>query len=296
MRTGILGIILSGIVLYMPITQVQADPLLIPYVDADLVKALPTAGLWKSAPTQTVSLMAQPMAIPRPKSTRTASIDVQAVHNDRWVSFRFVWADPERSDGGPLGKFSDAVAIMFPVKSNDAPPPIFMGAKDNPVHMYHWRAQYQVDKDKGMATMQDMYPNMQIDMYPFEFKDSGAVAPISEEMREGYSPGRSEGNPQSYRKKGVDEIIAEGFGTSAVIQNIEAEAQAVWEQGKWTVVITRPLVRENGSALYIGGSSYIGLAVWQGGQDEVGSRKSVTMSWQPIKLELPPLKEASNAK
>lgn len=296
MRVRILGMILSGIVFSLPVIQVQADPLLIPYVDADLVKALPTTELWKSAPSRTVSLMAQPMAIPRPKITRTASIDVQAVHNDRWVSFRFIWADPERSDGGPLGKSSDAVAIMFPVKSNEAPPPIFMGAKDNPVHMYHWRAQYQVDKDKGMATMQDMYPNMQIDMYPFEFKDSGAVAPISEEMREGYSPGRSEGNPQSYRKRGVDEIIAEGFGTSAVIQNIEAEAQALWEQGKWTVVITRPLVRENGSALYIGSGSYMGLAVWQGGQDEVGGRKSVTMSWQPIKLELPPLKETSNAK
>jgi Ethylbenzene dehydrogenase len=236
-----------------------------------------------SATEATISLMAQPMAVPRPKVSTTDQITVKAIHNGTTIAFLLTWKDTEASDAGPLGKFSDAVAIQFPVKDNANPPPIFMGAKDNPVHIWHWRMQYQIDKERGQRTIKDIYPNMSVDMYPMEFPNINMEG-VSDAQREVYSYGKAAGNPQSYVKKGVDEMLAEGFGSSSVIENVDSDARGVWKDGLWQVVITRPLQRENGSVLTPGQNSAAGFAVWQGGKDEVGSRKSLTMAWTPLIL------------
>lgn len=253
-------------------------------VSADLTKA-PKVEIFKDAKEEVISLMAQPMAVPRPATTTTDKVFVKAVHNKDWIAFLLRWEDSEKSESGRLGTYSDAIALQFPVKDHKAPPPIFMGAKANPVHIYHWRAQYQVDKEKGVRSMKDLYPNMTVDMYPMEFPDMGTLHEIDEGKKEIYSYGKAAGNPQSYLKKGVDEILAEGFGSSSVVENVNADANGFWKDGQWQVVITRPLKREAASILPPGSSSFIGFAVWQGGKDEVGSRKSVTMSWTPLLIE-----------
>jgi hypothetical protein len=244
----------------------------------------PSVDAFKVAKEEAITLMAQPMAAPRPKETTTPALQVSAMYNKSRIAFLLRWKTPKQSAGGRLGTHSDAVAIQFPVKDNANPPPVFMGAKSNPVHIFHWRAQYQLDKDKGMPSVKDLYPNMSVDIYPMEFKDMGSLGPVDSNKNEIYSFGKAAGNPQSYKKKGVDEIIAEGFGTSAVVENIQAESTAVWENGEWKVVIVRPLKHEGGSQLAVGGSSFMAFAVWQGSQNEVGSRKSVTMSWTGLKL------------
>ncbi len=253
-------------------------------VSADLTKA-PQVDIFKDAKEETISLMAQPMAVPRPASTTTDKVFVKAVHNKDWIAFFLRWQDSEKSEAGRLGTYSDAIALQFPVKDHKAPPPVFMGAKANPVHIYHWRAQYQVDKEKGVRSMKDLYPNMTVDMYPMEFPDMGTLHEVDEGKKEIYSYGKAAGNPQSYLKKGVDELLAEGFGSSSVVENVNADAQGVWKDGQWQVVITRPLKREGASVLPAGNSTFLAFAVWQGGKDEVGSRKSVTMSWTPLLIE-----------
>lgn len=246
------------------------------------------ASMWKLAPEQSISLMAQPMVVPKPKKTLTPMIWVKSVHDDAWIAFQLSWSDENKSVAGRPGDFSDAVAVQFPANAGTTPPPVFMGFKDNPVHIFHWRAQYQLDKEHGLRSMKDLYPNMNPDMYPLEFKDEGHLTGLSDEKREVFSHGRAAGNPQSYAKKGVDEILAEGFGTSSVIQNVEALAHGVWSEDQkqkgWSVVIKRPLRRESGSVLEVGKPSFMAFAVWQGGDQEVGSRKSVTMSWIPLEI------------
>ncbi len=235
--------------------------------------------VFKEAKEEVVTLMAQPMVAPRPATTLTPEIRVRAVHDGHWIAFLLTWADTERSEAGRLGEFSDAVALEFPVKEEPLPP-IFMGTKDMPVHLLHWRAQYQRDREKGPPEMKDLYPNMNPDMYPMDFKDQGKLQGISEEMREVYSHGKAAGNPQSYRKESaVDEIFAEGFGSSSIIHNPQSHGEGRWSDGRWAVVLARPLALVNGSVLVPGQPGHIGLAVWQGGQDEVGARKCVTMSW-----------------
>ncbi len=254
------------------------------HVSQDLSKLPVVDAVWEKAPSEIVSLMAQPMAVPRPKQTTTSLIQVQSVNDGKWIAFRLKWKADSKNEAGKLGQFSDAVAMQFPAKEGP-PPPIFMGGKDQSVHIFHWRAQYQKDVEKGKPTVKSLYPNMNTDMYPMEFPDQGSLKGLTDEKRETYSPGKSSGNPQSYEKVGaVDEIFAEGFGSSAVIENRMSAGQGFWNKGEWTVVITRAMKRENGSTLEAGKDSFVGFAVWQGSKQEAGSRKSVTMSWTPIKV------------
>ena len=248
-------------------------------VAADLSAADPAAAYWQSAPAMTVTLMGQPIVLPKPEKTTTDKVTVQAVNDGKRAAFRVRWKDSEKSEAGRLGEFSDAFALQFPVKPGETPPPVMMGAKDNPVHLFHWRAQYQRDKEKGKPDMKALYPNGAVDMYPMEFKEAPGGTP---EDREKFSPGVVEGNPQSYAKEGVDEVIAEGFSTSAVQAGHGSTAHGEWRGGEWTLVIVRPLTIEGGSSLKSGGGANIAFAVWQGGKGEVGARKCVTMQWTPV--------------
>lgn len=266
--------------------KLSAEDYLVKVVTADLSKKPEVnAEYWKDIKYLNIAMLGQMIVKPKPEKTETETVKVQIVHDGKYIAFRLRWYDTEKSEAGKLGEFSDAVAIQFPVKDNANPPPIFMGFKDNPVHLFHWRAQYQYDEEHGKKSIKDIYPNLSVDMYPLEFQDSGSVKNITDEKKEVYSPGIASGNPQSYPKQGVDEIMAEGFGTSGVRKDHDSAGYGEWKDGEWTVVIVRALNRANGSILEVGKGSSIGVAVWQGGKDEVGSRKSITMAWTPFKLE-----------
>ncbi len=254
-------------------------------ITADLSKVSDaSASYWKDVPEMKINLLAQMMVKPKPIKAETKDINVQAVHDGKFIAFRLRWADKEKSEAGKLGEFSDAVALQFPVLDNENPPPIFMGIKGNPVHMFHWRAQYQYDEEHGKKTIKDIYPNLSSDMYPNEFVDRGFLKEATQESKDMFSSGKAAGNPQSSAKKAVDEMMAEGFGTSVVIEDRDSIAYGDWKNGEWTVVISRALKRANGSVLESGKKSAFGLAVWQGGKDEVGARKALTMIWTPFKV------------
>lgn len=266
---------------------VQAEDYSVKRVSADLSKTpLVSADYWKGIPEQKIELLAQMMVKPKPAKVETASVKVQAVHNGKYIAFRMRWADTEKSEAGKLGEFSDAIALEFPVLSNENPPPVMMGAPDNPVHLFHWRAQYQYDEEHGKKGIKDIYPNMSVDMYPNEFVDRGKLKPSTEEQKETFSHGRAAGNPQSVRKVAVDELMAEGFGTSAVREDTDSTGHGEWKDGEWVVVISRALKRPNGSMIEVGKISNFGIAVWQGGKDEVASRKSISLLWAPFKVEV----------
>ena len=254
-------------------------------VKADLTKGDPAAAFWATVPEVNVSLIGQPMVVPRPSTTTTSNLKVKAVHDGKRIAFRLQWADPEKSEAGPLGKFSDAAAIQFPAMVAEFPPPVMMGAKGAPVHLFHWRAQYQRDREVGKPTVKDLYPNGSIDIYPMEFPNPEATQGLTARDQEKFSPATAEGNPQAYTKTGVDEIIAEGFSTSQVMEGHSSSATGVWKDGAWSLVISRPLAIEGGSTLKVGGKSWAAFAVWQGGQGEVGSRKCLTMAWSTLLLK-----------
>ena len=251
-------------------------------VAADVSKPDPAAAYWQGLAEGEIVMTAQPMVAPRPDVATTEKVFVKAVTDGKLAAFRIRWRDPERSMAGRLGEFSDALALEFPVKT-DPLPPVMMGAAGAPVHIFHWRAQYQRDHEEGKPTIATLYPNASIDMYPMEFKDQPGA---HEAGREQFSPGAAVGNPQSYAKGGVDEIIAEGYSTSSVQAGSEGHAaHGDWANGEWTLVIVRPLATEGGSNLAPGQRAFIAFAAWQGGKLEVGSRKCVTMAWLPVSVQ-----------
>lgn len=260
----------------------QVSALTVKQVPGDLSKIPQDASVFKDSPESKVELTGQAVVAPHPKTTTTESITVQAVHDGKWVAFRLSWADPEKSEGGPVGKYSDGVALEFPTKDGE-PPSVMMGQKGEPVHIIHWKAQFQIDREKGMSGIKDIYPNTNIDMYPMDYKDPGKLPKFTQDQRDTYIHGRAAGNAQSYPKlNAVDEIFAEGFGTSQVREKTEAIGSGRWENGRWSVVIIRPLSQVGASQLVPGKDGNVGFAVWQGGKDEVGSRKSLTMNWEPV--------------
>lgn len=255
-------------------------------ITADLSKPPQVdAPYWQGVPEAEVMLLAQMIVAPKPAKAETEKVKVQIVHDGKYIAYRLRWADKEASEAGRLAEFSDAIALEFPVLDNAVPPPIFMGGPKNPVHIFHWRAQYQRDELLGKKTVQDIYPNMHSDIYPNEFPDRGHLKPATQAETETFSPAIASGNPQSSRKKAVDEMMAEGFGTSVVTAGGNSTGRGVWKDGEWTVVIARAINCPGGSVLVEGEASSFGLAVWQGGADEVGSRKSITMAWTPFKVE-----------
>lgn len=255
-------------------------------VSADLSKTpAVNADFWQGVPEIKVDLLAQMVVNPKPAKLETENVSVAVVHDGKFIAFKMRWADKEKSEAGKIGEFSDSIALMFPVKDNSNPPPITMGGENDPAHIFHWRAQYQYDEEHGKKDIKDIYPNMSVDTYPNEFRDRGNLKPSTEAQREVFLPGKAAGNPQSSPKKAVDEIMAEGFGTSTVREDSNSVARGEWKNGEWTVVISRALNRPKGSVLELGKGSSFGLAAWQGGKGEVGSRKAMTMEWVPFKVE-----------
>lgn len=277
------GLVVSGSTAFAQEEEEVEAPWRAVRVEADLSSPDPDAPFWLGVEARTLALVAQPMIRPRPAETKTSEVEVRAVHDGRWLALRLAWKDPEESWAGRLGEYSDAAAVQFPLQPGESPPPIFMGVRGMPVHIFHWRAQYQRDREVGKPTMRDLYPHLSIDMYPLEYADPGRLDPPLA-AREQFSPGLAVGNPQSFPKSGVDEILAEGFSTSSV-QDSAASGRATWKEGEWRLVIARPLAIEEGSTLAPGDSTFVAFAVWQGGAAEVGSRKSVTMAWTPLELD-----------
>lgn len=112
-----------------------------------------------------------------------------------------------------------------------------------------------------------------------------STAPMAEVMAtpEGRAglPAVALGNPMSQidRAWPVEQATAEGFGTLSTQQQQDARGHAVYQDGYWTVVITRPLNTADGAdaTLAVGGDSGINFAVWDGGDGDVGGRKSYSM-------------------
>lgn len=245
----------------------------------------PYAAYWSQVPEVELALMGQPMMKPKPEKPETSLMKVQVLHDGKYISFRLRWKDTEKSEAGKLGQFSDAVALEFPVKSNENPPSVIMGGPGDPVHMFHWRAQYQYDEEHGKKDVKDIYPNLAVDTYHMDYPDNGKWKGATQDQKEAYMHGMAAGNPQSFAKRAVDEIMAEGFGSSAVRKDHDSFGKGEWKNGEWTVVISRALKRDKGSILEEGKGSSVAFAVWQGGKDEVGSRKALTLYWTPLKVE-----------
>ncbi len=239
---------------------------------------------WDEVPAIEVPLSAQ-AAIP-PAGGRSLSAKVRSVHDDENLYIQVEWGDPSQdaSVAAPQD-FTDAVAVQFPSVPGETIPAFCMGDPNAGVNIWQWRAAWQADMEQGFRSVKQAYPNIDVDMYPFQ----------DEEL---FYPGRAAGNPFSKldRTSPVDNLVATGFGTLTADEKNEVQGWGAWRDGTWRVVFARPMqVNAEGNADFgpIDRTS-LAVAIWDGEAEERDGMKSVGNF---VSMELVPdeLKAASSS-
>lgn len=219
-------------------------------------------------------------------------LSVQAVHDGSTIAFRLTWNDESADDhASRTESFEDGVALEL--YRGPAEPFLGMGDQSSPVDVWFWDA----DRQTGYAADDAEYPNKVVDVFPF----SEATVESADLNRRGARmadqpdislPARAAGNlivPTGSDESGGTALHAAGPRTATfrVPQSQIVRARGDWSDGRWSVVMTRPLSIESptdGIVLEPGGRASVAFAVWDGSHHDRNGQKSVTI-WQDLQVE-----------
>ncbi|OQY55902.1 MAG: hypothetical protein DRR08_13290 [Candidatus Parabeggiatoa sp. nov. 2] len=236
----------------------------------------PQAAVWQTAPTTEVAVFPQQMTKPRLTKASVDKMTAQAVTNGNSIAWRVSWQDDAANLNVDVGRFSDAVALEFPL--TEAAP--FMGHRGGgKVQILYWKGLWQKDIDEGFQDVQDVHPNYWSDLY--WFAEGKAPHRVPEDFKNPFSHqwfiAKQAGNPGAVftREQPAQELVAAGWGTLTPQPKSVTSAKGVWKDGKWTVVFSRPLATDdpNDYQFKAGEKGQMAFAVWQGGEGNRGGRK-----------------------
>ena len=256
-------------------------------VDIDISKVKLSDDVWKKVRPYRQPLQRQFLEVPKPAEIGVKEVMVQSINDGRHIAFRLVWKDATKNDGIKIMNFSDGAAIQFPV-AKEAFTEFFMGEKDKPVHILHWRAWRGKDKKDGFQTIKTAYPNMTADIYNFDYSIKGQGTEKTQVEKDIFIPGRAAKNPLSFpRKEIIAELSSVGSGTLTSKHVEDTSGNDNWENGEWTVIFRRPLtVNDPESVRFKAGEKMpIAFAIWEGSRMEVGGRKAVSPAWAEVEVE-----------
>lgn len=255
----------------------------------------------KWGPVKEVELVLGPQAMVKPfePSPGVESIKVKALYDGENIAFRIEWRDKNPDFGFDVDKFSDRCAVMLlkhPIPDQLVGNAWMMGTPEYPATILLWEAGLQLEAEKGLQDITEIFPNMAIDAYPPYRGTVKETEPkpvrIGEAKGENtYLAAFAAGNPRDkvrLERKPVEKLIGKGPGTLATAKNQDAEGRGIWSNGVWSVVLVKklkPSDKDQGEIeLTPGGTYHIAFAVWEGSKGERGSRKGVT-SLLTLKLE-----------
>jgi hypothetical protein len=198
---------------------------------------------------------------------RRGTVTARALHDGERLYIRVEWED-ETEDMlvSRQTEFSDAVAVQFPTTEGERVPAFCMGDPNAPVNIWQWKAAWQADIEQGIVDVEDAYPDMQVDFYPFEDEEE-------------FYPSRAVGNvgARSARLTAADNLLAGSFGTLTAAEDQIVQGQGEWRDGRWRVVFARDLSVDGEYAQFaIGSSTNVAFAVWNGAKQERDGMKSVS--------------------
>ncbi|MBK8178783.1 MAG: c-type cytochrome [Planctomycetes bacterium] len=210
-------------------------------------------------------------------AVRSASLS--ALHDGERMYVRVRWGDPTRDDedlGGqemPRGAPArDGMALAF---SNEEAPPLFgMGSHETPVNLWHWKAARMID---AVGLLDLLGAQVHVLRDPVFRESRLDVAPLYVP-----APGSAISGGRTQALSG--ESIGEPRDLEDVAQPIAADAR--WEEGRWTVVLSRALAgRAPEEAKFAPGTRLVAaLAIWDGSGGDRGGSKSISI-WQRLVLE-----------
>lgn len=218
----------------------------------------------------------------------TQVMNVRSVHNEKNIAIIYEWEDATVNGSFlRIQDFADAVAIMMPLNGKEIP--ITMGDKDNPVNIWHWRFDFQLDQ-VSFKDMEDAYPSMVVDDYAYEGlhypkgTEKPGHLPITSAPSHDptYLTGYGVHNPMSdqHRTSPCVSMYAAGFGTLTPIPQKEQTVvgYGIWRGGKWTVLMVRPMQTGNKNEVQLkpGVTWPVYFAVWDGEKSDRDGQKLVS--------------------
>ena len=254
----------------------------------------PDSPLWDEAKEASIKLAEQAIVPPIKMETPGKPLKVRTLYDDEWVAFRLEWEDESAEQHTiKIKQFRDSCAVLL--TRHPAPPEArFMGTKDSPATILHWRADWQLDVEKGFQDLEAAFPNVASDYYPMmmgKMKDGKPPKTVEfpEEARL-WIPGWSVGNPVSQPEKQspVEKLVAVGPGSITSLPTQDAEGWGRWENGRWRVVIAKKLKAsdeaEGEISLQPGQLYTAAFTVWFGQVGDRGARKNPSFL-HTLKLE-----------
>ncbi|HNV02046.1 MAG TPA: ethylbenzene dehydrogenase-related protein [Vicinamibacterales bacterium] len=243
-----------------------------------VLPAAPDEAVWNAAPEHVAKMIPQDLVEPRLLAPSTAEVRIRALTNGETVAFRLNWADTTKSDTPGPAQMVDACAVQIPQQNGPQPPAPQMGEIGRPVDVVYWRADWQAIVNGRGDSIRDLYPNAYVDPYPFNARPLVPGSPEQADMARRYAPARAlDNNRSGPRTAPVEELVAQGPGTSEPAAPRGSTGRGIWAAGSWMVVIARPWPQD----VRDGQRTSVAFAVWQGSQHEAGARKMRT-GWIPL--------------
>lgn len=228
----------------------------------------PTADAWDGDGQTVIALAAQNLAPPNLATATIPEVAVSAVHDGTTLGVRLSWVRAQPAELSGVARFTDAAAVLLPAGKPDTPA-ITMGAAGAGVHIVQWRASWQRDVELGTSQgVTAQFPNVIRDLDPSDlFPADVAVL---------WNPGRAVGNAMSAltRTTPVEELAAEGFGTTTPLAEQKATGRGAYVDNEWHVVVAVPMDRGRGMTAIAPGDTWpLAVAVWDGTAGNRGGRK-----------------------
>lgn len=246
------ALILGG--LGIPIVSSEGMFIRSQLIEGELPSA-PEDPAWAKIPPMTLPLSGQIITRPVWPEPTAHALVVRTVHNGTEIAFLLEWQDNTKNDRLTPGTFRDGVALGLPL--GDAPAFFCMGQLDHYINIWHWKADWQSDIDRRA-------------------------------VRSSEKPS-SEGGPRKFeviprRISSVEDLIGGGFSTLTTKEKQgRIQGKAIWKDGIWHVVMTRPLSsveQENEAKLIPGRIQTVSFAVWNGENKERNGQKAVAPWFQ----------------
>ena len=234
--------------------------------------------VWNKAKAYKIPIISQFSVAPRVKTLDRSELTVRVLYNDKEIGLRLSWKDRTVDENvAATERFGDAVAVCFPMTygNGERLPYVGMGDKEQAVNIWHWKAAWQADVDKGFQGVAETYVNRM---------------PLTTPVL--YASGPEAGAPISQQKRATpaENLMAAGFGTLTSTASAGLRAQGVWQKGflkkgAWRVVLKRPLSpRGHGVDIDVAkGLLPITFATWDGGDSQRNGTKSITR-WRFIQF------------